>query len=133
MIPELPNLLFSTGRSVLSKFGYVHFEEGQGRDDWAEMWEHLRPDFPLPELSIPRYADLQGSLQEAAQKYMAVRLLADHFLDECERLHVDIFKGNIETDLVETYALARDRYEHSVEDFGEARENVQGLLNAEAA
>jgi len=133
MIPELPNTLFSTGRSILSKFGYVHFEDGQGRDDWAEMWEHLRPDFPLPAVQIPSYNDLDGSIQSAARKYMEIRLLADHYLDECERLHVDIFKGNIETDLVEAYSLARDRYEHSVDNFGEARIFVQGLLSKIAA
>jgi len=133
MIPELPNTLFSNGRSILSKFGYVHFEDGQSRDDWAEMWEHLRSDFPLPVAQVPSFDDLDADAQELARDYMKVRLLADHYLDDCERLHVSIFNGAIETDLVEKYAAARDRYEHSVEDFGEAREKVQGLLAQKAA
>ncbi|WP_419799095.1 MAG: hypothetical protein ACNI26_05360 [Terasakiella sp.] len=133
MIPELPNTLFSNGRSVLSKFGYVHFENGQGRDDWAEMWEHLRGDFPLPLEAVPSFDDLEATVQQAAREYMKVRLLADHYLDDCERLHVRIFNGSIETDLVEDYAVARDRYEHSVEEFGETREMVQKLLSKRAA
>jgi len=47
MIPELPNTLFSNGRSVLSKFGYVHFEDGQGRDDWAEDVGTFKGGFPV--------------------------------------------------------------------------------------
>ncbi|SCA55487.1 conserved hypothetical protein [Candidatus Terasakiella magnetica] len=133
MIPELPNKLFSTGRSVLSKFGYVHFEGEESRDDWAEMWEHLKGDFPLEQAQVPSFDGLEPTVREAARDYMKVRLLADHYLDECERLHVNIFKGSIETDLVEKYSLARDRYEHSVEDFGEARVKVQGLLSKNAA
>ncbi|NVK19406.1 MAG: hypothetical protein HWE30_11975 [Methylocystaceae bacterium] len=133
MIPELPNKLFSNGRSVLSKFGYVHFEDGQTRNDWAEMWEHLRADFPLPKGDVPTYDTLSDDLVGAAQEYMKIRLLADHYLDECERLHVSIYNGSIETNLVEKYAQARDRYEHSVEDFGEAREKMQALLTKRAA
>ncbi|WP_240475051.1 hypothetical protein [Terasakiella pusilla] len=133
MIPELPNKLFSNGRSVLSKFGYAHFEDGQTRDDWAEMWEHLRGDFPLPQAQVPSYDALSEELRTAACDYMKIRLLADHYLDECERLHVSIFNGAIETDLVEKYAVARDRYEHSVEDFGDAREKVQAMLMSRAA
>jgi hypothetical protein len=133
MIPELPNMLFSTGRSVLSKFGYAHFENGESRNDWAEMWEHLRSDFPLPSGQVPSFDDLTVPVQEAASDYMKIRLLADHYLDECERLHVKIFNGSIETDVVEDYAVARDRYEDSVENFGEAREKVQKLLMSKAA
>jgi len=133
MIPELPNKLFSNGRSVLSKFGYVHFEDGQSRDDWAEMWEHLRSDFPLAEGDVPTYENLSDDLVGPAQDYMKIRLLADHYLDECERLHVSIYNGSIKTDLVEQYAVARDQYEHSVEDFGEAREKLQALLIKRAA
>ncbi len=133
MIPELPNTLFSNGRSVLSKFGYVHFEGDQSRDDWAEMWELLRGDFPMSDGKAPALDDLGGDVQEAAREYMKIRLLADHYLDECERQHVSIFKGSINTDLVEEYAVARDRYEHSVEDFGDAREKIQALLMDKAA
>lgn len=133
MIPELPNTLFSNGRSVLKKFGYVHFENGESRDDWAEMWELLRGDFPLSEGQAPAFDDLSQDVQTAARDYMKVRLLADHYLDECECLHVSIFKENIDTDLVEKYAVARDRYEHSVEDFGDAREKIQDLLMQKAA
>ncbi len=133
MIPELPNKLFSNGRSILSKFGYVHFEGGESRDDWAEMWEHLRSDFPLPLEQVPAFCALTSGLQDAACDYMKVRLLADHYLDECERLHVDIFSQEIKTDLVEAYAAARDRYEHSVEDFGDAREKVEALLARQVA
>ncbi|WP_240796798.1 hypothetical protein [Terasakiella sp. SH-1] len=133
MIPELPNTLFSNGRSVLSKFGYVHFEGEETRDDWAQMWEHLRGDFPLEAEQVPSFDKLDTTVQEAACAYMKVRLLADHYLDECERLHVNIFKDSINTDLVEAYAVARDNYEHSVEDFGEARLKVQGMLAELAA
>jgi hypothetical protein len=133
MIPELPNMLFSTGRSVLSKFGYVHLEEGHMRDDWAEMWEHLRSDFPIAASQIPSYDLMDAVLQSGARQYMSIRLLADHYLDECERLHVQIYQGRIETGLVEAYSQARDRYEHSVDEFGEARLLVQNLLNKKAA
>ncbi len=117
----------------MSKFGYVHFEGTESRDDWAEMWEHLRSDFPLPSVQVPSFDGLTEQVQEAACSYMKIRLLADHFLDECERLHVSIFNGSIKTDLVEDYALARDRYEDSVENFGEAREKIQALLSQKAA
>lgn len=133
MIPELPNKLFSNGRSVLSKFNYVHFEGEDTRDDWAEMWEHLRSDFPLPAAQVPSFDKLAEEVKEAACEYMKIRLLADHYLDECERLHVRIYNGSIETDLVEAYAVARDRYEDSVEDFGAARVKIQAMLEKMAA
>lgn len=129
MVPELPNTLFSDGRSVLAKFGYVHFDGEESRDDWAQMWELLRGDFPLPKEQVPTFTELNEEARQAAQTYMKTRLLADHYLDDCERLHVQIFTNSIATDLVEDYAQARDRYEHTVEDFGEARVNLQDLLS----
>lgn len=128
-VPELPNRLFSNGRSVLSKFGYRHLEEGEVREDWAEMWEHLRPDFANSRrVSVASYDRLTPEQQAAAREYMSQRLLADRNLERCEELHVALFSKGINTDGVERYAVARDAYEDSVEAFGAAREKLDALL-----
>lgn len=128
-VPELPNRLFSDGRSVLAKFGYRHLEDGEIREDWAAMWEHLRADFTdSHRLSVASYDRLTEEQQAAAREYMSRRLLADRNLERCEELHVKLFSQGINTDGVERYAVARDAYEDSVEAFGEARERLDALL-----
>lgn len=128
-VPELPNRLFSDGRSVLSKFGYRHLEAGEVREDWAEMWEHLRSDFTdSNRLSVASYDRLPPEQQAAARDYMSRRLLADRNLECCEELHVALFSNGINTEGVENYSVARDAYEESVEAFGEARKVLNGML-----
>lgn len=128
-VPELPNRLFSDGRSVLAKFGYRHLEQGEVREDWAAMWEHLRSDFTdSTRLSVASYDRLGPEQQGAAREYMSRRLLADRNLERCEELHVKLFSQGINTDGVEHYAVARDAYEDSVEAFGAAREALDAVL-----
>ncbi len=127
--PELPNKLFSNGRSVLSRFGYRHLTAGETREDWAEMWDLLRSDFTdMGHPDVPAYADLSTDQQGAAREYMSRRLIADRNLETCEDLHVRLFSGGISTDGVERYSEAREAYEESVEAFGEAREALSALL-----
>ncbi|EKV31642.1 hypothetical protein C882_4015 [Caenispirillum salinarum AK4] len=133
-ITELPNPLFSNGRSVLARFGYRHLEDGELREDWAEMWELLRPDFAeRADRHVPAYGDLSPVQAAAAREYMSVRLIADRNLEICERRHVQLFSGGIQTDGVERYAEARDAYEEAVETFGHAREALDALLSRAAA
>lgn len=128
-IAELPNKLFSNGRSVLSRFGYRHLEDGEIREDWAEMWDLLRPDFATSQRpSIPAYTGLTPEQQVAARDYMARRLIADRNLETCETLHVALFAHGISTDGVDRYSVARDAYEDSVEAFGDARQRLDALL-----
>ena len=128
-MPELPNKLFSNGRSVLSRFGYRPLAAGETREDWAEMWDLLRPDFAdMGHGTVPAFADLDAQQQAAARDYMARRLIADRNPESCEDLHVRLFSGGISTDAVERYSAARDAYEESVEAFGEAREALSALL-----
>lgn len=128
-ITELPNRLFRDGRSVLARFGYRHLEDGEIREDWAEMWEHLRGDFlSAGRKQVTTYDDLTSDCQGLARAYMSVRLLADRNLEICEGLHVRLFSGGINTDDVERYAEARDAYEDTVEAFGAAREALDGAL-----
>lgn len=128
-VPELPNRLFSDGRSVLSKFGYRHLEDGEVREDWAAMWEHLRSDFTdTHRLSVASFDRLAPEQQDAAREYMSRRLLADRNLERCEELHVKMFSQGIKTDVVERYSVAREAYEESVEAFGDARERLDALL-----
>jgi hypothetical protein len=128
-LPELPNTLFSSGRSVLAKFGYRHLEDGEVREDWAAMWDLLRGDFTgAAGGPVPAFSDLEAGTQAAAREYMARRLIADRNLERCERLHVAIYTGGVRTDAVERYADARDAYEHSVEAFGAARERLEVRL-----
>lgn len=128
-MPELPNKLFSDGRSVLSRFGYRPLAAGEMREDWAEMWDLLRPDFAdMGHADVPDYAALDAELKTAAREYMSRRLIADRNLERCEELHVRLFSGGINTDLVERYSEAREAYEESVEAFGDAREALTALL-----
>lgn len=130
-LPELPNRLFSDGRSVLSKFGYRHLEAGEVREDWARMWDLLRGDFATDRTpDIAAYDALNAAGQAAARTYMSRRLIADRNLETCEDLHVRLFSGGISTDLVERYSEAREAYEESVEAFGDAREDLAALLAA---
>jgi len=140
-VVELPNRLFSGGRSVLAQFGYKHLADGESREDWAEMWELLRGDFPPPSapspvkspaMSLaPAYEALSPQAQAAARLYMSCRLRADHFLEQCEQGHVALFSGGINGKRVEAYSLARDCYEQSVEEFGQARQSLEQLLCGE--
>ncbi|MQX38113.1 hypothetical protein GHC57_16475 [Roseospira navarrensis] len=133
-MPELPNTLFSSGRSVLAKFGYRHMTDGEVREDWAEMWDLLRGDFTgAAGGMVPAFGALEEGAQAAAREYMARRLIADRNLERCERLHVAIFSGGVRTEAVERYSTARDAYEHSVEAFGAARERLEQRLRAGAA
>ncbi|MBB4286885.1 hypothetical protein [Roseospira goensis] len=128
-VPELPNTLFASGRSVLAKFGYRHLEDGELREDWAEMWDLLRGDFASAGGgAVPAYDALGAAAQAAAREYMARRLIADRNLETCERWHVRIFSDGVQTDAVESYAIARDAYEDSVEAFGAARERLEQVL-----
>lgn len=129
MPAELPNRLFSDGRSVLSKFGYRHLSTGEVREDWDAMWELLRPDFTTAaRKTVPAYGDLSAEQQAAARQYMSRRLIADRNLEVCEDLHVRLFSGGIKTDLVDSYSQAREAYEESVEAFGDAREGLDAIL-----
>lgn len=133
-ITDLPNPLFANGRSVLARFGYRHLEDGELREDWAEMWALLRPDFAeRAGRTIPAYEALDPVQQAAAREYMSLRLIADRNLDICERWHRELFAGGIRTDAVERYSEARDAYEHSVEGFGHAREALDRMLAASPA
>lgn len=125
-VPELPNRLFSGGRSVLARYGYRPVAPGEAREDWAEMWDLLRGDFAAG--AVPAYDALEPSTQAAAREYMARRLIADRNLEACERWHVRLFGEGVRTDAVERYADARDAYEHSVEAFGAAREALDQVL-----
>lgn len=128
-IPELPNKLFSDGRSVLSRFGYKPLAPGETREDWAAMWDLLRPDFAdMGHPNVPAFDDLSGEQKAAARDYMSRRLIADRNLEHCEEMHVRLFNSGINTDLVERYSEARDAYEESVEAFGDAREALVPLL-----
>lgn len=130
-LPELPNRLFSNGRSVLAQFGYRQLEAGEVREDWALMWDHLRGDFATAACpQVPAYDRLSEDQQAAARTYMSRRLIADRNLETCEDLHVRLFSGGINTDLVERYSVAREAYEESVEAFGDAREDLAALLTA---
>jgi len=132
-LPELPNRLFSGGRSVLSRYGYRPVAPGEVREDWAEMWDLLRGDFPAAGTTVPAYGDLAADAQAAAREYMARRLIADRNLEACERWHVRLFSDGVHTDAVERYSDARDAYEHSVEAFGAAREALESRLRTPSA
>lgn len=128
-MPELPNKLFSDGRSVLSRFGYRPLAAGETRQDWAAMWDLLRPDFAdMGHPAVPAYDALDAEQKAAARDYMSRRLIADRNLEHCEDLHVRLFNGGISTDQVERYSEAREAYEESVEAFGDAREVLTALL-----
>lgn len=124
MAHSFPNRLFDQGRSVLAKFGFRH--AAADRTDWAEMWAALAGDFALR--GLPPYDRLSPPQQNAAREYMRRRLLADRNLDACEELHYALYDNGIDTELVERYALAREVYEDSVEDFGRARERLDAML-----
>ena len=132
-LPELPNRLFSGGRSVLSRYGYRPVAPGEVREDWAEMWGPAARRLSGRRTAVPAYADLTADARAAAREYMARRLIADRNLEVCERWHVRLFSEGVRTDAVERYADARDAYEHSVEAFGAAREALEALLRAARA
>ncbi len=129
-VAELPNRLFADGRSILARFGYRHVANGAERDDWAAMWDLLRPDFATAERpDIATYDVLSEEAQSLARAYMRVRLEADRNLEACERLHVQLYADGIDKDVVEDYAVVRDAYEDSVEAFGAAREKLAPHLS----
>ena len=128
-----PDALVESGRSVLAKFGYAHQDSPFPREDYAEMWELLKPDFPhAAAVALPSYEAMTSAQQEAARDYMDCRLVADRRYELCSIGLRELFEGGINTEHVERYTTIRDAYEDSVEDFGAARERLQSLL-AEAA
>lgn len=124
--PAFPDPLVEGARSVLRQYGYRHRSRPDDHGDWPDMWELLRGDF-MPRAAA--YADLPDGVRDAARAYMGCQLKADHLLDRCRDAHARLHDGGIGTGAVEAYADAREAYEHSVEDFGAARERVEALLS----
>lgn len=128
-----PDALVENGRSVLAKFGYAHQDSPFPREDYAEMWEVLKPDFPHTGAGdVASYDAMTPAQQEAARDYMDCRLVADRRYELCSIGLRELSEGGINTEHVERYTTIRDAFEDSVEDFSAARERLQSLL-AEAA
>lgn len=127
LIPS-PDRLVESNVSVLSKFGYCPFS---GKDEnWSEMWAVLQSDFATQRRPrVPSYEQLTPTQQEAARIYMRRRLIADRLFEECRKAQAELYQ-TFNTELVERYALTRDAYEDSVEDFGRARVKLEELLPA---
>lgn len=125
IIPS-PDRLVESNVSVLAKFGYCPFS---GQDEnWSEMWAMLQSDFATQRRPrVPEYTQLSPTQQEAARIYMRRRLIADRLFEECRKAQADLYQ-NFNTELVERYALARDAYEESIEDFGRARVVLESHL-----
>lgn len=121
-----PDRLAESTATALAKFGYAAFSDAA--PDWAGMWDLLRGDFTTVHRPIvANYDKLSPSQQEAARIYMRRRLIADRLYEECLRAQADL-NQHIHTEQVERYALARDAFEDSVEDFGRARQTLENLL-----
>lgn len=127
MIIPSPDKLVESNASVLAKFGYQPL--GGDEEAWSGMWKLLQGDFTtLKRPKVLDFEDLTPSQQEAAKIYMRRRLIADRLFEECRKAQADLYKGGINTELVERYSIAREAYEESVEDFGKAREQLESML-----
>jgi len=120
-----PDPTVEAGRGVLARFGYAHSDSPFPREDYAEMWELLRGDFPA---KAPGYAAMSAAQQEAARDYMDQRLVADRRYELCSIAQRELFERGIDTELVERYTTIRDAYEDGVEAFGAARARLQVQL-----
>lgn len=120
-----PDPTVEAGRRILARFGYAHSDSPFPREDYAEMWELLRGDFPA---GAPAYAAMSAAQQEAARDYMDLRLIADRRYELCSIAQRELFERGIDTELVERYTTIRDAYEDGVEAFGAARARLQALL-----
>ena len=126
MFTPSPDKLVESNASVLAKFGYQPFTSEN--EDWKGMWRLLRSDFTTAVRTVvPGFEELTPSQREAAKVYMRRRLVADRLFEECRGAQAEVHKG-IGTEAVERYAIAREAYEDSVEDFGRAREKLESLL-----
>ncbi len=122
-----PQRLIDREIDQLKRFGYVPF--GDADPDWAAMWDLLKGDFAtLQRAHVPAYGEMSPWPQEGARIYMRRRLLADRLFEECQMLYQRLHSEGISTELVEAYTLARDAYEESVIDFGEAREMLETVF-----
>lgn len=126
MVTPSPDKLVEANASVLARFGYRPFEGEE--DNWGEMWKLLKGDFTTQKRPwVADFTELTPTQREAAKVYMRRRLIADRLFEECRKAQADLYQ-RIDTELVERYAVAREAYEDSVEDFGKAREKVDSLL-----
>lgn len=117
-----PNELFDRGREILGRYGY---RPRASELDFAGAWARLAGDFPMP---VPDWSRLTAEQRCAAEAYLQLRLEADRRLEECEAVHARLLQAGIDGDLVETYAVAREAYEDTVEAFGEARTRLEQSL-----
>ena len=111
-------------RQDLSRFGY----RGEAVDH-SVIWRQLRCDF-LPPADRLELAELPAAARALADRYCAWRATMDELLDRCDAIHLEILRGGPDRDVVETYAMARDHYEDSVEAFGSMRVELQAVLAA---
>ncbi len=126
--------LLERNAEQLARFGYVPAASGSADEqpDWAGWWRRLRADFATVHLAhVPDYGELSPWPQEAARIYMRRRLAADRLFEECRKLHGELLECGINTERVEAYSLARDAFEDSVHQFGEAREKLEKILAAQ--
>lgn len=115
-------------RRDLSRFGYRTDDP-----DLSAVWRRLRVDFPVRWAEV-ELSSLAEPLRQAAERYCVHRATLDDLLDQCDRIHMEIFDKGPERERVERYAAARDAYEDAVEVFGELRVTLQkALTDREAA
>lgn len=123
MPPSDANPTLAQALTRLERYGY----RTAVADD-AESWRILRGDFNnAADLEL---AALPAETQAAVTHYLACKRESDRLLAACEAAHAEILKSGLDQERSEAYAVVRDAYDDSVEDFGTAGAEVARCLRA---
>ncbi len=123
MPPSDANPTLANALARLERYGFRAPEI-----DAAEAWRKLRDDFDTAK--GVEFAALPSEAQAAVEHYLACKHESDRLLAACEAAHTDILECGLDRQRSEAYAVLRDAYEDSVEDFGAAGVEVARSLKA---
>ncbi|MDP6951589.1 MAG: hypothetical protein QGF53_02410 [Alphaproteobacteria bacterium] len=121
MPPSDANPTLARALARLERYGY----RNAVTDDVA-AWRALRGDFDGADTL--ELFDLPSAAKGAVTHYLACKRNSDRLLATCEAAHAGILKDGLDRARSEAYAVVRDAYEDSVEDFGAAGAAVSASL-----
>jgi hypothetical protein len=123
MPPSDSNPTLARALTRLERYGY-----GAAVADDAETWRSLRGDFD--NAAALELAALPDETQATITHYLACKRESDRLLAACEAAHAEILQDGLNRARSEAYAVVRDAYDDSVEDFGTAGAEVARCLRA---
>lgn len=117
-------------RNALKRFGYGSLEATVSAEALETEWALLLSDFQLAGRSTPPLSGMSPALRTLADEHVGQRRAVDQLMLLCDQAHARIAASGAHPDLVEAYAVVRDRFEEAVEEFAAHREVLARALTS---